>query len=57
MVFRMLRETLGKDKFNALMRTYVEKFRDKSASVDDFERLTSQVAGENMRYFFAQWVE
>jgi aminopeptidase N len=57
MVFRMLRETLGKDKFNTLMRTYVEKFRDKSASVDDFERLTSQVAGENMRYFFAQWVE
>ena len=26
MVFRMLRETLGKDKFNALMRTYVESF-------------------------------
>jgi aminopeptidase N len=57
MVFRMLRETMGKDKFNVLMRTYVERFRDKSASVDDFERLTSQIAGENMRYFFAQWVE
>ncbi|HXM35240.1 MAG TPA: M1 family aminopeptidase, partial [Pyrinomonadaceae bacterium] len=57
MVFRMLRETLGKEKFNTLMRTFLEKFRDKSASVDDFERLTSQVAGENMRYFFAQWVE
>jgi aminopeptidase N len=57
MVFRMLRETLGKDKFNTLMRTYVEKFRDKSASIDDFERLTSQVAGESMRYFFAQWIE
>ena len=57
MVYRMLRETLGKDKFNTLMRTYLGKFRDKSASVDDFERLTSQVAGENMRYFFAQWVE
>ena len=57
MVFRMLRETMGKDKFDTLMRTYLEKFRDKSASVDDFERLTSQVAGENMRYFFAQWVE
>lgn len=57
MVFRMLRETMGKDKFDTLMRTFLEKFRDKSASVDDFERLTSQVAGENMRYFFAQWVE
>src|SRR5205085_705073 len=28
-----------------------------SALVDDFERLTSQVAGKNIRYFFAQWVE
>ena len=57
MVFRMLRETLGKDKFNALLRAYLEKFRGKNASIDDFERLTAQVAGENMRYFFAQWIE
>jgi len=39
------------------MQTYLEQFRNKSASVDDFERLTSKVAGKNMRYFFAQWVE
>jgi aminopeptidase N len=57
MVFRMLREALGKDKFNALLRTFLEKFRDKNASIDDFERLTTQVAGESMRYFFAQWIE
>src|SRR2546430_11232885 len=57
MVFRILRETLGKDKFNALLRAYLEKFRGKNASIDDFERLTAQVAGENMRYFFAQWIE
>src|SRR5947209_7692968 len=57
MVFRMLRETLGKDKFNALLRTYLEKFRGKNASIDDFERLTAQVSRENMRYFFAQWIE
>src|SRR5438128_7225485 len=37
MVFRMLRETLGKDKFNALLRAYLEKFRGKNASIDDFE--------------------
>ncbi len=57
MVFRMLRETLGKDKFNNLLRTYLETFRGKSASIDDFERLASRVSGTNMRYFFAQWVE
>jgi aminopeptidase N len=57
MVFRMLRETLGKDQFQQLMRKFIEQYRNKSASIDDFERLTSQVAGRNMRYFFAQWVE
>ena len=57
MVFRMLRETLGKEKFNQLLRTFYEQYRGKNASIDDFERLASQVAGENMRYFFAQWVE
>ena len=57
MVFRMLRETLGKDKFNTLLRTFLEKNRGKNVSIDDFEKLAAQVAGESMRYFFAQWVE
>src|SRR5713101_1897179 len=42
MVFRMLRETLGKDRFNKLMRKFLEQYRNKSASIDEFERLTSQ---------------
>lgn len=55
--FRLLRETLGKYKFDQLMRQYLETYRGKNASIDDFEKLTSKVAGENMRYFFARWVE
>ncbi|HEX7997387.1 MAG TPA: M1 family aminopeptidase [Pyrinomonadaceae bacterium] len=57
MVFRMLRETLGAEQFNQLLRTFFEQYRGKSASIDDFEKLTSQIAGRNMRYFFALWVE
>jgi len=57
MAFRMLRETLGREKFANLLRTFLDKFRDKNAAVDDFERLTTQIAGQNMRYFFAQWIE
>jgi hypothetical protein len=57
MVFRMLRETLGKEKFAQLLHTFLDQYRGKSASIDDFEKLTTQVAGRNMRYFFAQWVE
>jgi aminopeptidase N len=57
MVFRMLRETVGREKFDVLLRTLFEQYRGKSVSIDDFERLASQQLGTNMRYFFARWVE
>jgi aminopeptidase N len=57
MVFRMLRETMGKDKFDQLLATYVQTYKGKNASIDEFEQLATKIADENMRYFFAQWVE
>jgi aminopeptidase N len=57
MVYRMLRETIGKEKFDRLLRTFLDQYRGKNASIDDFEKLAAQISGENLRYFFAQWVE
>ncbi|HEU5460092.1 MAG TPA: M1 family aminopeptidase [Pyrinomonadaceae bacterium] len=57
MVFRMLRETIGKDRFDQLLATYLQMYKGKNSSIDEFEQLATKVAGENMRYFFAQWVE
>ena len=57
MVFRMLRETMGKEKFDQLIRRFLEEYRGKNASIDDFEKLASRINVENMRYFFAQWIE
>jgi len=57
LVFRLLRETLGAPKFDQIMKTYLNEFRGKNASVDDFEKLVNRVSGQNMRYFFARWVE
>lgn len=56
-VFKLLRTTLGPEKFEQLLKTYLQEFRGKSASVDDFEKLTTRIAGQNMRYFFARWYE
>jgi len=56
-VFQLLNETLGDQKFNSLIRTFLQEYRGKRVSLDDFEKLTSRIAGENMRYFFARWVE
>lgn len=57
MVYKLLRDSIGEAKFNQLMRTYVDRFRDKNASIDEFEKLATEVAGQPMRYFFARWVE
>jgi len=40
-----------------VLRKFLDQFRNKNAGIDDFERIATQVAGRNMRYFFAQWVE
>ncbi len=56
-VYRLLRDTLGEQKFNQLLRQFLAQYRGKNASIDDFEKLTTQIAGVPMRYFFARWVE
>lgn len=56
-VFKLLRDTLGEQKFNNLLRTYITQFRGKNASIYDFEKLASVAAGKNLRYFFARWVD
>ncbi len=56
-IFRLLKESLGEQKFKKLLSVFVERYAGRNASIDDFEQLTSEIAGENMRYFFARWVE
>ena len=56
MIFRMLlRETMGRENFDRLLHT--RHLSSKNASIDDFEKLAAKVSQENLRYFFAQWVE
>jgi Peptidase family M1 domain len=43
-VFKLLRDTLGAQKFDTLLRTYLQEFRGKNASLDDFEKLTTRIA-------------
>ena len=57
LVFNMLRQLIGGDKFDAMMRTYYTKYKGKTASIDDFEQLTAQTTGRPMRFFFGQWVD
>ncbi len=56
-VYKLLRDTMGAQKFDQLLKTYLLEYRGKNVSVDEFEKLASRVHGENLRYFFARWVE
>ncbi len=56
-VFKLLRDTLGDQKFDQLIKTHLRENRGKNASIDEFEKLATRIAGQNMRYFFARWVE
>jgi len=56
-VFKLLRDTVGEAKFEELLRTLLQKYRNKNVSIYEFEELADQVAGKDLRYFFARWVE
>src|ERR1041385_7166065 len=57
MIFRMLRETIGKEDFDRVLATFLDTYKGKNAGIDDFEKLASKISQQNLRYFFAQWVE
>jgi len=57
LVFKLLRDTLGTQRFDQLLRTHLNENRGKNVSIDDFEKLVDRAAGRPMRYFFARWVE
>ena len=57
MIYQLLRQSLGEQKFSLLLRTLLQQYRGKAISIDEFEDLTTKIAGTNMRYFFARWVE
>ncbi|MCK6458431.1 MAG: M28 family peptidase [Planctomycetes bacterium] len=57
MVFHMLRMRIGDEKFTEGLRAFYRDFRFRRASWSDLAKVYSDVAGEDLRPFFAQWVD
>jgi aminopeptidase N len=56
-VLHMLREQLlGDSLFFAAMHNYYEQFRGGWASTEDFISVVNQTAGEDLHWFFNQWI-
>ncbi|MGQ9897420.1 MAG: M1 family metallopeptidase [Acidobacteriota bacterium] len=56
-VFRMLRVLLGDESFFRLLRTCYAQYLGRNIGLGDFENLASQIAGQDLRWFFALWVD
>ncbi len=52
----MLRGELGTDKFWTGIREYYRRYRDSNATTADFEKVMEETSGEDLRWFFQQWL-
>lgn len=56
-VLHMLRGVIGDKNFFQLMKTFPEQHAWGSVTTEDFRKLAEQISGENLQYFFLQWIE
>jgi hypothetical protein len=49
-------KSMNDDRFGAMLREFYHTYEGKRASTDDFRRVVETHAGEDMRWFFDQWV-
>lgn len=53
----MLRYVMGDDNFFKTLKAYTQQYAWRSASTDDFRKVAETVSGQDLGYFFIQWIE
>ena len=56
-VMSMLRYVIGDEKFFQALKDYSQKNAWKSVVTDDFKKSVEDASGQNLGYFFIQWIE
>ena len=52
----MLRGLIGTERFWSGIRTYYRRYMNGNASTDDFRQVMEQASGQDLRWFFTQWL-
>ena len=52
----MLRSRMGTEKFWEGIRNYYRLYRDSNASTGDFRRVMEEASGQDLGWFFTQWL-
>jgi aminopeptidase N len=55
-VLHMLRDRIGTEAFWRGIREYYRRYMNGSASTDDLRHVMEDVSGQDLRWFFAQWL-
>ncbi|HLJ17387.1 MAG TPA: M1 family aminopeptidase [Bryobacteraceae bacterium] len=56
-VLNMLRWVIGDQSFFKVLKAFPDTYSWKSVSTDDFRKVAEQVSGQDLRYFFIQWID
>ena len=56
-VLNMLRGVIGDDDFMKLLKAIPDRFAFKSMNTDDFRKLTEEIYGQELGWFFTEWIE
>lgn len=57
MLFHLLRQEVGEETFWLALKSVVAQYRGKHVEWRDLERVFSEESRQDLRWFFAQWVE
>jgi aminopeptidase N len=57
MILHMLRSVLGEDKYLKTMREFAETYSGKPATMEDFRSIAEKNYGEQLTWFFSQWLD
>lgn len=56
-VLHMLRSAIGDQKFFRLMQEFPKRYAWRSVATEDFRKTAEEVAQQDLKYFFIQWIE
>ncbi|HLH02913.1 MAG TPA: M1 family aminopeptidase [Bryobacteraceae bacterium] len=56
-VLNMLRSVVGDANFKKGMHAFIDKYSWQSVTSEEFRKVMEQVSGQDLRYFFIQWLE
>ena len=56
-VMNMLRYVVGDEKFFKTLKDFAQNNMWKSVNTDDFKKVAETVSGQDLGYFFIQWIE